>query len=162
MTQTEFAFSHVLKDVSLVVFQVGYKLLYSFSQFMWCRFYLLKLSNICFQQLQTLAGFSAVIDRLGQFQEVMNKCGDKTISSSKSEVLLEDNPPGNSTDPLLELKQLTLMTPDSGSTLVKALDIKVSKGSYLSFWNIGFFSLCALSATITSACWFRTTNNQLN
>ncbi|GMH34252.1 hypothetical protein BSKO_02086 [Bryopsis sp. KO-2023] len=98
VTQSQSAFAHILGDVSLVVYQ-----------------------------LESLAGFSAVVDRLGQFQEVMDTC--QTDEQSNGDLprisLVTETPGTRSTDPLLMLNNLTLMTPDSGSMLIKDISLEV-------------------------------------
>ncbi|KAL6750267.1 ABC transporter transmembrane region 2-domain-containing protein [Haematococcus lacustris] len=96
INQSQSAFNHVLNDLSLVVYQ-----------------------------LNALAGFSAVVDRLGQFQEAMG--------ASKPPLPPLALPPGTSAGPplLLQLSGLSVLTPDRSSLLVKDLDLEVLAGASL-------------------------------
>eukprot|EP00210_Caulerpa_lentillifera_P000612 g593.t1 len=100
VTQSQSAFSHILSDISLVVYQ-----------------------------FEAIAGFSAVIDRLGEFQEVTETCQNaQDPSSTKSSELIQletKDSPQNKTDPLLKIEDLTLLTPDSNSTLIEGLSVEV-------------------------------------
>lgn len=62
VSQSQSAFSHVLSDVSLVVYQ-----------------------------FESLAGFSAVVDRLGQFQEGIEAKGKLRLSGDAEYVLNPDS-----------------------------------------------------------------------
>lgn len=81
---------------------------------------------MCTPQLESLAGFSAVVDRLGQFREVMDSYKPNEEEDTGPKVILEDKPSTSSTeDPLLILDQLTLETPDAKSTLIQNLSLQV-------------------------------------
>lgn len=90
-------------------------------------------NGLLFLQLETLAGFSAVVDRLGQFQEVMETCvADDTSDNGVPRIQVETELPASaSSDHLLKLEQLTLMTPDSGTALIKDLSIEVRQYTML-------------------------------
>jgi ABC-type uncharacterized transport system fused permease/ATPase subunit len=101
-------------------------------------------------QLESLASFSAVIDRLGEFQEVVQ---GPLSATSQEEALrgiqLQDvggsapqearpvagaavgGGDGDGGRPLLELERLTLRTPDGRSTLVEGLELAVGARSRL-------------------------------
>ncbi|GAX72920.1 hypothetical protein CEUSTIGMA_g375.t1 [Chlamydomonas eustigma] len=131
INQSTSAFNHILTDLSLVVYQ-----------------------------FESLAGFSAVIDRLGQFQEVMlrQKASTTTLSQTfpssygSSQLHVGDSralqvlPASSSSSSLrgieiqhalgerqglVTLTNLTLQTPDGSSTLVRNLSLKVAAGQSL-------------------------------
>lgn len=77
VTQSNSAFSHILNDVSLVVLQ-----------------------------LEVLASFSAVVDRLGEFAEAL-----ESSSSVRSGIAIADRRAGAAGKTLLEARGLTLWTP---------------------------------------------------
>lgn len=81
-------------------------------------------------QFEAIAGFSAVIDRLGEFQEVTESCQEEQEQQLSSEntktIQLETREePKNRTEPLLKIKDLTLLTPDSNSVLIEDLSVEV-------------------------------------
>lgn len=137
VTQSQSAFAHILGDVSLVVYQVGNRqfpgqmminLALCACYFVTCIIvYFLSANPILVLQLESLAGFSAVVDRLGQFQEVMDKCKpDEAPEASLSSITINDEPPHSSSkDPLLALSDITLGTPESQSALIENLSLKV-------------------------------------
>ena len=105
-------------------------------------------------QLESLASFSAVIDRLGEFEEVIqadprenaataaetadampaaggNGAGPEPAAASAMLAdtieLLDVDPAGQAAGhrPLLELEGVTLRTPNGAATLVEQLDVAV-------------------------------------
>uniref|UniRef100_A0A061S1P2 Abc transporter d family member chloroplastic-like n=1 Tax=Tetraselmis sp. GSL018 TaxID=582737 RepID=A0A061S1P2_9CHLO len=120
VNQSSSAFSHILGDVSLVVFQ-----------------------------LQSLAGFSAVVDRLGEFVEALEACSEETDivastsfdsmdlaaapAAADSYIQLQDVPVEAllPSSPLLEIDQLSLRTPNRQLALVNRLSLKVHVGESL-------------------------------
>ena len=102
VNQSSSAFNHILNDLSLVVYQID-----------------------------SLAGFSAVIDRLGQFKEVM---GRQNLSSRGSSIKVEYSSP-KVQDILATIKNLTLTTPDKSATLIKDLSIEIRSGKSLLIWG---------------------------
>mmetsp|Transcript_29933 Transcript_29933/g.84421 ORF Transcript_29933/g.84421 Transcript_29933/m.84421 type:complete len:731 (-) Transcript_29933:250-2442(-) len=111
INQSSSAFSHILGDVSLIVFQ-----------------------------FQALAGFSAVVDRLGEFAEALEACKEEqdivTASTSMDnggyialeDVVVEDAGPGQ---PLLSVEHLSLRTPKGQVSLVNDLTLQVAAGDSL-------------------------------
>lgn len=130
VNQSASAFNHILTDVSLVVYQ-----------------------------FEALAGFSAVVDRLGELKEVLDGCkvssntttvdsatieGDNARSGSGSDGIARrsiDDISGKgvtlnmlSSSPsssLLDLHTLTLTVPTSGATLIKDLNLQIDLGHSL-------------------------------
>ncbi len=133
INQSSSAFNHILSDVSLVVYQV--QLLHSTP----CRTFSTSecaagLKFLLPLQFEALAGFSAIIDRLGEFTEVV----DSYVSPSSSNgVLPADAPlielvdvPLNGTTSrndqmLLSLDDVTLQTPNGAMTLIGSLSLQV-------------------------------------
>lgn len=81
-------------------------------------------------QFEAIAGFSAVIDRLGEFQEVTESCQEEqeqqlSSENSKTIQLETREEPKNRTEPLLKIEDLTLLTPDSNSVLIEDLSVEV-------------------------------------
>lgn len=95
-------------------------------------------------QFESLAGFSAVIDRLGQFQEVMARqkgslalpaeasetgSGDRSANtevSNSGSIEVQYLPLSGGEKPrLASLQALTVCTPDRSCVLVKDLSLKV-------------------------------------
>lgn len=131
INQSASAFNHILTDVSLVVYQ-----------------------------FETIAGFSAVVDRLGEFKEVLD--GSKTGGTStvdpialaasmdaddakapagartdaqageeeRGGITITDLP-GTSGRSLLDIHDLTLRVPNSGMTLVSSLNLSITPGQSL-------------------------------
>ena len=99
-------------------------------------------------QFESLAGFSAVIDRLGQFQEVMARQksslalsagasetgnGDRSANTSEASnsgsIEVQYLPLSGGEKPrLASLQALTVCTPDRSCVLVKDLSLKVGTG----------------------------------
>ncbi|KAL3144128.1 hypothetical protein ABBQ32_003918 [Trebouxia sp. C0010 RCD-2024] len=115
INQSSSAFNHILSDVSLVVYQ-----------------------------FESIANFGAVIDRLGEFQEVLESSamsratgtdvveGDVVPSGQQSLIQLVDKPgPREAGQTLLDLHAVTLQTPDGRSTLVQDLSVQVKDGESL-------------------------------
>ncbi len=90
-------------------------------------------------QFESIAGFGAIIDRLGQFTEVLEPFGTSPMTkradpatdaesspppAEASKISLEDLEPSTSS-PLLELHSVTLRPPDGSSALVENLSLKV-------------------------------------
>lgn len=110
VTQSQSAFSHILSDISLVVYQV--------SLFTKRRYHCV--------QFEALAGFSAVIDRLGEFREAVNEFSDQNETQTNDQIqIMTKDPPQSLEDPLLEVEHLTLFTPNSSSVLIDDLSFKV-------------------------------------
>ncbi|KAK9830575.1 hypothetical protein WJX81_000349 [Elliptochloris bilobata] len=123
INQSSSAFNHILTDVSLVVYQ-----------------------------FESLAGFSAVIDRLGEFSEVVGSYTPAEPAEASSsfradsgaaagawaepssiglvDVPLDEVPRGLGA-PLLELVGVSLRTPGGGRALVDGLDLRVPVGESL-------------------------------
>ena len=110
INQSASAFNHILGDVSLVV-----------------------------TQFSAIAGFAAVVDRLGEFGEVMAASSDRAPASAAAEgrprggaahatgdgITITGAPSGGA---LLSTKGLCLRTPDSKTRLVQGLDLTVESG----------------------------------
>ena len=100
VTQASSAFNHILSDVSLVVFQ-----------------------------LESIAGFSAVITRLGQFEDSLGAAAAmRDGSGSGIRVFDEVHTETDTQEPLLEADNLTLETPGTKRTLVSGLSLKLRAG----------------------------------
>ncbi|KAL3130496.1 hypothetical protein ABBQ38_008313 [Trebouxia sp. C0009 RCD-2024] len=115
INQSSSAFNHILSDVSLVVYQ-----------------------------FESIANFGAVVDRLGEFQEVLESSamsratntdaveGDSVPAGQQSLIQLVDKPgPREAGQTLLDLDAVTLQTPDGRSTLVQDLSVQVKEGESL-------------------------------
>ena len=109
INQSASAFSHILSDVSLVVFQ-----------------------------FQSLAGFSATIDRLGQFVETLEAettDGSSSITyeteTETEEMEEEPKMSPSSMDLLLRVEDLSLQTPNGETKLTEHLNLSVQKGDSL-------------------------------
>lgn len=78
-------------------------------------------------QFEALAGYSAVIDRLGEFQEAMDSCKlDGRQEEGSTQIVVEYNGQDIGLErPLMEIKNLTLATPDKKTTLIKNLCLEV-------------------------------------
>ena len=95
--------------------------------------------SCCFWlQFESIAGFGAIIDRLGEFTEVLEPFAERPTGAASSSngapsgplvssIDLQDVPPSTaSTDPpLLALESVTLQSPDGSSTLVEDLTFQV-------------------------------------
>ncbi len=89
-------------------------------------------------QIEALAGFSAIIDRLGEFSEVVetfaspdqgsaDASGNGSSAPQRIELIdvptaTQHSPAGQ---PLLRLEGVTLRIPDGSRTLVDSLDVEV-------------------------------------
>lgn len=115
INQSYSAFNHVLGDFSLIVYQ-----------------------------FQAISAFSAVIDRLGEFSDILDQSNSLLIEDSKPKIvfLKIDQVYGtasecNGTDTLevcqklLEIEHLTLQTPQYTTTLIEDLSLVVTKGDHL-------------------------------
>lgn len=89
-------------------------------------------------QIEALAGFSAIIDRLGEFSEVVESFASRDQdaadaaangSSLPQRIELVDVPTATQQSPagqpLLRLEGVTLQIPDGSRTLVEGLDVEV-------------------------------------
>lgn len=99
MNQASQAFNHILSDFSLVVYQI-----------------------------ESIAGFSAVIQRLGQFEDII-----KTSVREQEEeegIVIEDVIAASRgrSEPLLEVVNLDLLTPISNRLLLSGLNLKLMAG----------------------------------
>lgn len=78
-----------------------------------------------------MAGFSAVIDRLGEFKETVNEAAKRTEEEQAqdeklNQIKLEDEKENaNNKDPLLTVENLTLITPDNENILIDDLSFSV-------------------------------------
>ncbi|KAF9674504.1 hypothetical protein SADUNF_Sadunf10G0134100 [Salix dunnii] len=107
INQSVSAFNHILGDFSLIVYQ-----------------------------FQAISAFSAVIDRLGEFDDVLDSSSSKCLSSSveeisltycneRSSLLLESNGSVliDRCQKVLDVENLTLQTPTSKATLIRDLSL---------------------------------------
>lgn len=97
-------------------------------------------------QIEALAGFSAIIDRLGEFSEVVESYASPDQGSARDEsgngsspsqtIEIVDLPTAterNAADqPLLALQGVTLQIPDGSRTLVDNLNVEVQSLSFSS------------------------------
>ncbi|XP_044468708.1 ABC transporter D family member 2, chloroplastic [Mangifera indica] len=115
INQSISAFNHILGDFSLIVFQ-----------------------------FQSISAFSAVIDRLGEFDDVLDSDSSKSLSEPleeicltycnvKSSPLFESNGsvPIDMSQKLLDVENLTLQTPTSKTTLVRDLSLLIKEKEHL-------------------------------
>ncbi|PNT17160.1 hypothetical protein POPTR_010G176400v4 [Populus trichocarpa] len=115
INQSVSAFNHILGDFSLIVYQ-----------------------------FQAISAFSAVIDRLGEFDDVLDSSSSKCISSSveeisltycdeRSSLLLESNGSilMDRCQKVLDLENLTLQTPTSKAILIRDLSLVINKKDHL-------------------------------
>nr|VDD50219.1 unnamed protein product [Brassica oleracea] len=115
INQSVSAFNHILGDFSLVVYQ-----------------------------FQAISAFSAVIDRLGEFDELLdNNITSHTMdeieltyqSAGRSSLLVDSNGSSLQSRPenqkLLEIQELTLQTPTNGTTLVHNLTAHIYDKDHL-------------------------------
>ncbi|KAA3467954.1 ABC transporter D family member 2, chloroplastic isoform X2 [Gossypium australe] len=111
INQSVSAFSHILGDVSLIVYQ-----------------------------FQAISAFSAVIDRLGEFDDILDNSRSKSLSDPmeyinltyshvKGSLVLDSNgsTPPTTSPRLLDVENLTLKTPKSNSTLVRDLSFAIDE-----------------------------------
>lgn len=115
INQSYSAFNHVLGDFSLIVYQ-----------------------------FQAISAFSAVIDRLGEFSDILDRSNSLLIEESKPKIafLKVDQFYGTASEcngadtfdvcpKLLEIEHLTLQTPQYTMTLIEDLSLVVTKGDHL-------------------------------
>lgn len=115
INQSVSAFNHILGDFSLIVYQ-----------------------------FQAISAFSAVIDRLGEFDDVLDSSSSKCLSSSveeisltycdeRSSLLLESNGSilMDRCQKVLDLENLTLQTPTSKAILIRDLSLVINKKDHL-------------------------------
>ena len=115
VTQGQSAFNHILSDISLVVYQVT------------SPSHTLNISQKSISQFKALAGYSAVVDRLGEFSETVSELEESAVPTDVEQIELHTaNPPLSPRDTLLSLDHLTLQTPDARSVLIEELSFKVS------------------------------------
>ncbi|XP_062158233.1 ABC transporter D family member 2, chloroplastic [Alnus glutinosa] len=114
INQSVSAFNHILGDFSLIVYQ-----------------------------FQAISAFSAVIDRLGEFDDVLDRSTSKSVSDPLEEIrivyhsvrsshALESNGsmPKDVHQKLLDLENLTLQTPNK-ATLVRDLSLAINEKDHL-------------------------------
>lgn len=115
INQSVSAFNHILGDISLIVYQ-----------------------------FQSISAFSAVINRLGEFDEVLDSSNSEDYNDSTDRIQLQYcnlNKPFNldsngsiapeGSAKLLEIEEMTLQTPTNRSTLIKDLTIKIYEKDHL-------------------------------
>ncbi|KDP37481.1 hypothetical protein JCGZ_06921 [Jatropha curcas] len=114
INQSVSAFNHILGDFSLIVYQ-----------------------------FQAISAFSAVIDRLGEFDDVLDSSSSKCLSDSEeislsycnvsSSLVLESNGsmPIDNFQKLLNVENLTLQTPTSKATLIRELSLVINEKDHL-------------------------------
>ncbi|GLJ16799.1 hypothetical protein SUGI_0289400 [Cryptomeria japonica] len=117
INQSYSAFNHVLGDFSLIVYQ-----------------------------FQAISAFSAVIDRLGEFNDILDQSNAQVIEDSKPQITIlksgmmyagtsgsESNGAANFQvyPKLLEIEHLTLQTPQYSTTLIEDLSLVIYKGDHL-------------------------------
>ncbi|CAI0555419.1 unnamed protein product [Linum tenue] len=115
INQSVSAFNHILGDFSLIVYQ-----------------------------FQSISAFSAVIDRLGEFDDLLDGISSKSLLETQEEITVEYSPARSSISQeangsvlkgqcqnLLVVKNLTLQTPRSKATLIKNLSLIVNKDDHL-------------------------------
>ncbi|XP_073039270.1 ABC transporter D family member 2, chloroplastic-like [Primulina eburnea] len=112
INQSVSAFNHILGDFSLIVYQ-----------------------------FQALSAFSAVIERLGEFDDLLNNKDTRIDADNLEEIcrelcIISDFSNSNGSVPfansskLMSINHLTLMTP-SGATLIRDLSLDVYEGNHL-------------------------------
>ncbi|XP_030964624.1 ABC transporter D family member 2, chloroplastic [Quercus lobata] len=111
INQSVSAFNHILGDFSLIVYQ-----------------------------FQSISAFSAVIDRLGEFDDILDSSSSKSLSDPSEEICLVYNSVRSSPvlesngsmpkDKLLDIENLTLRTP-SKATLVRDLSLVINEKDHL-------------------------------
>ncbi|XP_057474728.1 ABC transporter D family member 2, chloroplastic-like isoform X1 [Actinidia eriantha] len=115
INQSVSAFNHILGDFSLIVYQ-----------------------------FQAISAFSAVIDRLGEFDDVLDSISSKQLSDPSEEIHLTYcsaeistslQPNGsmllNNSQEMLDIENLTLRPPSSNATLVRDLSLKIYEKDHL-------------------------------
>ncbi|XP_047961441.1 ABC transporter D family member 2, chloroplastic-like isoform X2 [Salvia hispanica] len=112
INQSVSAFNHILGDVSLIIYQ-----------------------------FQAISAFSAVIDRLGEFDDLLSKSETITVADPTEEIVREfcnindscasnaSMPPGRGRE-LLMLENVTLLTP-SKATLIRDLSLEIFEKEHL-------------------------------
>ncbi|WCJ28448.1 ABC transporter family protein [Euphorbia peplus] len=109
INQSVSAFNHILGDFSLIVYQ-----------------------------FQSISAFSAVIDRLGEFDDILDTSNSNQFSDSSEEITLSCDVKSNVMDyngsmpnevgeKLLDIDNLTLKTPTTKSTLIRDLSMVINK-----------------------------------
>ncbi|XP_059661899.1 ABC transporter D family member 2, chloroplastic isoform X2 [Cornus florida] len=114
INQSVSAFNHILGDFSLVVYQ-----------------------------FQAISAFSAVIDRLGEFDDILDNSSSKFLSDPIEEIHLtycnvessmylkaNGSMPMDNAQKLLDIENLTLQTP-SNATLIRNLSLKIYEKDHL-------------------------------
>ncbi|XP_021311723.1 ABC transporter D family member 2, chloroplastic isoform X1 [Sorghum bicolor] len=116
INQSVSAFNHILSDFSLIVFQ-----------------------------FQSISAFSAVIDRLGEFDDLLDG-NEPSVSSQRDSIdginivfkssgpsVLSSNGSLTQSDPcmVLEIRNLTLLTPRSGNVLITGLTMELKEKDHL-------------------------------
>ncbi|KAK9266559.1 hypothetical protein L1049_021492 [Liquidambar formosana] len=115
INQSVSAFNHILGDFSLIVYQ-----------------------------FQAISAFSAVIDRLGEFDDILDSSNSKSLPDSleeiqlvycnvKNSVSLESNGsmPLDKRQKILDIEDLTLQTPTSKATLIRDLSLELNDKDHL-------------------------------
>ncbi|XP_028553563.1 ABC transporter D family member 2, chloroplastic-like [Dendrobium catenatum] len=116
INQSVSAFNHILSDFSLIVYQ-----------------------------FQSISAFSAIIDRLGEFDDVLDAAFSNDLKSDDSEEIIihhtdlcvqsssdcNGSIPQSECQKLLEVYNLTLQTPRSGTILIKGLSFVINEGDHL-------------------------------
>ncbi|XP_043810989.1 ABC transporter D family member 2, chloroplastic-like, partial [Manihot esculenta] len=115
INQSVSAFNHILGDFSLIVYQ-----------------------------FQSISAFSAIIDRLGEFDDVLDSSISKHLSELSEEIslsycnfrnslVLESNGsvPVDNCQKLLSIENLTLQTPTSKATLIRDLSLVINEKDHL-------------------------------
>ncbi|KAH9330447.1 hypothetical protein KI387_002555, partial [Taxus chinensis] len=117
INQSYSAFNHILGDFSLIVYQ-----------------------------FQAISAFSAVIDRLGEFSDILDQSNSQVIEDSKPQInILKSGMDYSGTSgsesngaatfqvlpQILEIENLTLQTPQYSMTLIEDLSLVVNKGDHL-------------------------------
>ncbi|KAL6975028.1 Canalicular multispecific organic anion transporter 1 [Sarracenia purpurea var. burkii] len=115
INQSVSAFNHILGDFSLIVYQ-----------------------------FQAISAFSAIIDRLGEFDDVLDSSISKHLSDPLEEIHLmycnvqistslhsNGSMLLDSRQELLEIENLTLQTPSSNATLLRDLSLKIYEKDHL-------------------------------
>ncbi|XVF02162.1 hypothetical protein REPUB_Repub04eG0152200 [Reevesia pubescens] len=115
INQSVSAFNHILGDISLIVYQ-----------------------------FQAISAFSAVIDRLGEFDDVLDSSRSKSLSDPMEHINLKysyfkgsqvldcnGSIPVNTPLRLLDVENLSLKTPKNNSTLVRDLSFVINVNDHL-------------------------------
>lgn len=115
INQSVSAFNHILSDFSLIVYQ-----------------------------FQSISAFSAIIDRLGEFDDVLDGFSNDSKSDDFKEIIIQHTDlcvlsssdcngsiPQYECQKLLEVCNFTLQTPRSGTILIKDLSFVINEGDHL-------------------------------